>query len=125
MDIFNRMGEELGNMGTEFVKLTKDATDTAKQHAAIISEKSRINEQYRFLGETLYKVYKDDQEMREILGEDFVEAFEKIAQSRQKIAEAKEAIAQNKGGTVCPDCGGVVSKDSVFCNKCGRKVQDD
>lgn len=122
MDIFNKMGEELGNMGAEFVKLTKDATDTAKQHATIVSEKSRINEQYRIMGETLYRVYKDDTEMMEILGDDFSNAFEVIECSKQKIAEAKENIAKNKGGTICPDCGNVVPKDSSFCNKCGRTM---
>lgn len=122
MDIFNKMGEELSNMGTEFVKLTKDATDTAKRHAMIVSENSKISEQYRIIGETLYKVYKDDEEMKEILGQDFEDSFDKIECSLQKITEAKDSIAQNKGGTVCPECGNIVSKDSSFCNKCGRKM---
>ncbi|MFA9464283.1 MAG: hypothetical protein ACERKN_08295 [Velocimicrobium sp.] len=122
MDIFNKMSEELSNMGSEFVKLTKDATDTAKQHATIVSENSKISEQYRIIGESLYNEYKDDVEMKEILGEDFVEAFVKIEYSMQKIVQAKESIAQNKGGILCPDCGNTVSKASAFCNKCGRKM---
>ncbi len=122
MDIFNKMGEELSNMGSEFVKLTKDATDTAKQHATVISENSKITEQYRIIGETLYKVFKDDEEMKQILGEDFQDAFRKIENSKQKIAESKDTIAQNKGGTICPDCGNIVLKESLFCNRCGRKM---
>ncbi|MDK2808519.1 MAG: hypothetical protein PWP24_1255 [Clostridiales bacterium] len=122
MDIFSKMGEELSNMGSEFVKLTKDATDSAKQHAIIVSENGKISEQYRVIGEMIYRQYKEDGEMREILGEDFTEAFERIDFSMEKIAQAKEVIAQNKGGIVCPDCGNTVSKSSAFCNQCGRKM---
>lgn len=122
MDIFNRFGEELANMGSEFVRLTKDASDTAKQHAIIVSENGKINEQFRLIGEVLFKKFRDDAEVMEILGSEFSECFERIQDAKERIVFAKDNIAQNKGGFVCPDCGNIVTKDSSFCNKCGKMM---
>ena len=96
MDIFSKVGEELENAGAELVRVTRNAADSARWHATIVSEKSKISEQCRKLGEALYRRCKEDEEMKEILGEDFVKAMEAIDASRQKIAEAKDNFEQKR-----------------------------
>ncbi|MEG1457702.1 MAG: hypothetical protein RR056_07480 [Acetivibrio sp.] len=122
VDIFNKMGEELSNMGSEIVKMTKDASDSAKQHGIILSENGKIDNQYHMLGELLYRSCKEDEEILELLGSEFSSCVEKIEKSKKRMEAAKEAIAQNKGGTICSDCGNTVSQGSSFCNKCGKMM---
>lgn len=122
MDIFNKVGEELTNMGNDIVKLTKDVSSNAKLHAEITAENGKINEQLRFIGEWFYQKYKEDPYGLEHLEAEIGKSFAKIKASENKILEAKEAIARNKGGVVCPDCGNTMPKGSSFCNKCGRSM---
>lgn len=96
MDIFNKVTEEMENVGAEVIRVTKDATESAKLHAAIVSEKSKLSEQYRNIGQLLYRLYGEDEEMREILGEDFTKAFDIIDQSKERIMHAKEKLEKRK-----------------------------
>ncbi len=132
MDFFNRMNEELdkvcgelANIGTEFAKATKDATENASLHTQIMSEEAKIKEQYRVIGEIFYKECEGDAERMEVLSDAYREAFEKISVSKWKIDNAKEAIAKNKGAVCCPECGANIDKDAAFCSKCGKKVKED
>ena len=131
MDFFNRMNEELDkvcleltSIGTEFAKVTKDATENASLHAQIMSEEGKIREQYRIIGEMFYKECEGDAERMEVLSDAYREAFEKISVSKWKIENAKESIAKNKGAVCCPECGANVDKDALFCSKCGKKVKE-
>lgn len=132
MDFFNRMNEELdkvcgelANIGSEFAKVTKDATENASLHTQIMSEEAKIREQYRVIGEIFYKECDGDAERMEVLSDAYREAFEKISVSKWKIDNAKETIAKNKGTSCCPECGANIAKDAVFCSKCGKRVNGD
>ena len=132
MDFFYRMNEEidkvcveLANIGSEFAKATKDATENAGLHAQVVSEESKIKEQYRVIGELFYKECEGDSERMEMLSDAYREAFEKISISKWKIDNAKETIAKNKGAACCPECGANVDKAAAFCSKCGKKVKAD
>lgn len=132
MDFFDRMNEEwdrvceeLANVGSEFARATKDATENAGLHTRIVAEEGKIREQYRVIGELFYKECNGDKEQLEQLSDAYREAFEKIAVSEWKIENAKETIARNKGAVCCPGCGANVDKAAVFCSKCGRKVKMD
>ena len=132
MDFFNRMNEELdkvcgelANVGSELAKVTKDVTENAGLHAQIVSEESKIREQYRIIGELFYKECEDDSERMELLSDAYREAFERISISKWKIDNAKETIAKNKGVACCPECGANVDKSASFCSKCGKKVKAD
>lgn len=122
MDLFNKVGEEITNMGNDIVKITKDVSNNAKLQASIVAENNKINEQLRMIGEWFYQKYKDDPYGLEIIDESIGNSIHKIKTSEKKILEAKEAIARNKGGVVCPDCQNTMPKGSSFCNKCGRSM---
>ena len=132
MDFFNRMNEELdrvceelANVGSELAKVTKDVTENASLHAQIVSEESKIREQYRIIGEMFYNECEGDIEVMETIADAYREAFEKISVSKWKIDNAKETIAKNKGVACCPECGANVEKSASFCSKCGKKVKAD
>ncbi len=120
MDFFEKMGEELTNFGNDVVRVTKDVSETAKLHGAVLAENNKINEQLRMIGEIVYEKYKADPEKTEELGEEVGDCFFRIGQSEEKILEAKNKLAKNKGGTLCPQCGNTVPKGSSFCNNCGK-----
>ncbi len=132
MDFFNRMNEELdkvcgelANIGSEFAKVTKDATENASLHTQIMSEEAKIREQYRIIGEIFYKECEGNAERMEVLSDAYREAFEKISVSQWKIDNARESIAKNKGTVCCPKCGVNVDKSAAFCSKCGNKLRED
>ena len=129
MDFFNRMNEELdkvcgelANIGSEFAKVTKDATENASLHTQIMSEEAKVREQYRVIVEMFYNECEGNAERMEVLSDAYREAFEKISVSKWKIDNAKETIAKNKGTASCPECGASVDKTAAFCSKCGKKV---
>ena len=131
MDFFNRINEELdkvcdelANIGSEFAKATKEATENASLHTQVVSEEAKIREQYRVIGEIFYNECEGDAEKMEVLSDAYREAFEKISISKWKIENAKESIAKNKGAVCCPECGANVDKNALFCSKCGKKIKE-
>lgn len=53
--------------------------------------------------------------------------FEEPMKALKETAERKEALFKKKlalqGQRMCENCGNVLSIDSLFCNKCGEKLE--
>ncbi len=53
--------------------------------------------------------------------------FEEPMKALKEIAERKETLLRKKlalqGQRMCENCGNVLSLDSLFCNKCGEKLE--
>lgn len=123
MDFFDKMGEELNQMGNDLIRMTKETAEGAKLRAGIAAEKGRMLDYYRVLGEQLYQKYKDDESALESMGEIFVTTVQSLKASEEQIKKYKEELVLKKGGVLCPSCGAMVDQGASFCQECGCSMK--
>lgn len=115
MDIFetlDKVGETVVNQSKLAAKKAKEVTENVKVANRIFEEEKKIKEAFITIGKIYYQEHKDMPE------EAYVAAF-------RVIEESQETIAELKGVDICSNCGAQVDKVSVFCDKCGEKLDKE
>lgn len=118
----------------DFIKnITKKVTETAKVAAKksgemveltklkmnISSEEDKIEKEYAQMGKIVFEAF----ERGEKVGDEFEAHCEKIVSYRENIKAMKDQILKLKNIKVCPECGGEVESEALFCPKCGTKQE--
>ncbi|MBQ9975174.1 MAG: hypothetical protein IJP16_01575 [Clostridia bacterium] len=106
----------------DFIDKTKDfatgAFNTAKLHAKIIAEETKIRELYYKLGREYYYDLEndvDDISGLEVLCEDIKQRLAKIATMKKKLESCEHL-------KTCASCGAVNPDKNQFCGKCGGRL---
>ncbi|MCR4998741.1 MAG: zinc-ribbon domain-containing protein [Lachnospiraceae bacterium] len=112
MDIIDRIGETITQVGNAAGQKAKDVSEYAKLTSELHSLEKKQQDLFLELGKRFFEENMDSKD-------EAVEALKEIAAD---VDHLKEQIAGLKGGDSCPSCGAVVPKGSKFCNSCGAKL---
>ena len=113
MDILDRIGETITQVGNVAGQKAKDVSEFAKLTSELRSLEKKQMDLYVELGRKYFEEHGDSKEEE-------VEALKEIAAD---VGHLKEQIAGLRGGDACPSCGAVVPKGSKYCNNCGTKLE--
>lgn len=100
-------------------KKTNEAVNTGKQKFDIASIESKRAKDFEQLGMLYFDTVKDT----EIENDSIRALVEEIKNKNDKIKELKTEINNTKNKRICPQCGAVIDKYSVFCSVCGTKLE--
>lgn len=114
MSIFNQIGKKISDAGQETAVKAKNFTEIAKFNTKISDIEDRISILFLELGKEYYEMNKYDEYSSEKIKE--------INAAYSEISYYQEQIKKIKGIEKCPNCGGEISNDSMFCNFCGTKI---
>lgn len=119
MDFFEKVGDTITVKSKEIAKKAKEVADVAKLSSQVSSEKDKINKNYIEIGRAYYNAHLQDEnyEYEGLCGE--------ITASMDKITELKKEIQTLKGTKLCESCGAELSKDSLYCSSCGKRVEEE
>lgn len=104
--------EIIGRKSGEMLEITKIKLDMA-------SEKDKLEELYEEIGKAVYDTYKKG----ELQFPEVADKCKLIDDIHYRIRRLKQKIAEIKGGSICRDCGEVVSPTQRYCHQCGRKLE--
>lgn len=93
--------------------------DISKLKFNASSIKGEINKKYQIVGETLYK----SKYSSPVAQEEIDKQLEEIKALNDDLSAVMELIATAKNLMICPECGSVIANDSLYCCKCGKKVE--
>lgn len=119
MAFWEDFSETISLKGKEMADKAKNFTDIASLRGQIVSYENTILRYYREIGRAYYEAHKDD------LEKEFPEQMDAIMKSENMIKELEKRISELRGTRKCSSCGSDVPDDSVFCPKCGSKMEDD
>jgi len=119
MALWEDFSETISMKSKEMADKAKVFTDIANLKGQIVSYENTVLRNYREIGRAYYDAHKDD------LTKEFPIEMENIAEAKLKITDLKKKISDLKGTKECPSCGSDIPVDSVFCSKCGHKVDDE
>lgn len=102
-----------------FSKKAGNVFDISKLKFNASTIRGEINKNCQELGEMVY-TSKDGKEV----SEDLINAkVEEIKNLKTDLAAINELLAAAKNLMICPVCSAVIAQDSLFCNKCGTKME--
>lgn len=110
-DEFSQKARVLASAATE---KAKEAADSAKISAAILSEQRELDRNYRAIGEWFVSEFEGE------VPDAVADLVTAVNNSRQRIAQLQESRQRTEGGRECPLCGAVSS--GKFCPQCGAPM---
>ncbi len=119
MAFWEEFSETISMKGKEMADKAKNFTDIASLRGQIVSYENTILRYYREIGRAYYEAHKED------LTKEFPEQMDAIINAEKMIKDLEKRISELRGTQKCVSCGNDVPDDSVFCPKCGAKMEDD
>ena len=117
MDVFEKIGDTIVNVGKDVSSKAKELSGVAKLKMDIRSKEEFVEKQYALIGKKYFETHKDD----DIL--DYGECSS-IEEALQSIKEMKKQLMELKGVKRCDKCGAEIPEGTNFCGRCGAKVDD-
>ncbi|QOV20109.1 zinc ribbon domain-containing protein [Blautia liquoris] len=117
-DFFSHLGKTLTDTAKNVGEKTDEFISVQKLRSQQSSLESKINKDYKLIGELVYQKYVNG----EPYSEDLAALCREIMQTQSDITDLKDKIADRKGQTICPVCGAAVPKDADYCMKCGSPI---
>ena len=142
---FNKIKE----MGLEYAEKGKNAAmdlaEKGKTQAMIVSEQGKLLKAQRQLGALVYSLAKGKEENQPLVDK-YIEMIDTIEQEIARLkasltpveaAEVDDTVHEDEPAVepetpaaetapeehrTCPQCGAPVSKEALFCNKCGAQL---
>lgn len=123
MGFFDSVKDIAGKFGESVERGAKTVSDNSKKFAEknkikreLSSIESSINNDYIVLGKAMFEKICNDTDS------EFAETISGIKEKNQKLEELKNTLMSLEDKSSCPNCGAQISKDQVFCDKCGQKI---
>jgi len=110
------MEEGLEKLG----KKSETLVETTKVKLQISQLQKEVGEKQKELGALYYTLYKQESDEKEPLEKICLEIMEL---EKKILALEQEMGKKDSDSLICPKCNTVNSKNSMFCNNCGEKIQ--
>lgn len=95
--------------------------DSSKQKLAAAELRGEINKKLKELGALTYKAQVSSVDC----SEDISRVVSEITELKENLDTINQNLASAKNQKKCPQCGANVPKNSLFCNICGAKLEDE
>lgn len=118
MAFFEELSKTLTDTGKGVATKAKALTETIQLRTQISTEKGKLEEAYAAIGKIYYENVREPEEAYEKL-------YEAVKASRERIAALEIELTQAEGSKICAVCGAKVSKDSLYCGKCGAPIEEE
>lgn len=119
MNFWENIGETITTKGKEVADKAKNLTDIASLKGQIATCESTIQKNYKDIGREYFESHKNDEES------EYEAQFFAIKNAMTAIEELKKKINEIKGTRHCNHCNEDVPANSIFCPKCGVKLEDE
>lgn len=119
MAFWEDFGGTISMKGKEMADKAKNLTDIASLKGQIVSYENALSRNYKELGRVYYEAHKDDFE------KEFPDQMEAVENAERMIEDLEKRIGELKGTKRCESCGNDVADDSVYCPKCGVKLENE
>lgn len=117
MAFFDEIGKKISYTGQEAVKQTRIMANVAKYNGNISALERRMQEIFLQLGRQYFQDHQNE------LNAEYATQVSEVNKCLKEIEELRDKIQQEKGVTICSQCGAEVSNNSAFCSSCGAKVE--
>lgn len=95
--------------------------DISKLRISAADLNNEISKRFEVLGRMIYDAKKAGNESNDLV----TECIAAIDDLYEQLDAVNEQLVQMRNKLVCKDCGAENSQDSVFCSRCGSKLDKE
>ena len=121
MAFFDDLTKALTEAVDTTVKGAEKLGGQAKLKYQIMTQKKELEKLYASIGKMNYEAFKAGTDNSENL----TEAYAKVENLLAAIAALEADAAKAANCKICPECGEKLSKETIFCHKCGTQQEID
>lgn len=131
-EFLENLGKKISETADVVGKTAEDVFDNVSQRTGEVIEEQKLKSKVRSLkkenraaflemGQKLYEDFKAGY----LENVAFADVCREIEERDETILEYQKQIAEVKGYELCSKCHAHIRPDTVYCPKCGTKVQDE
>ncbi len=120
MDIFESVVNGTKAAADTVAKTSKDVIEVSRLRFNAAELTGEINKKYEALGRLVYDARMDSTDVSDMIDE----CISNINDAYRRLDEVNEKIATTMKRRRCSSCSAVNSKDALYCNRCGRRMDD-
>ncbi len=120
-EIFDDVVVNAKAAATAVSKKASGVYDVSKHKITAAELRGEINKKLKDLGAITYKVQVHGLD----LSSEIQVLVSEITDLKESLAVINEHIASAKNQRKCPNCDAAIPKNSLFCNICGAKLDND
>jgi len=116
-EISKKVGDTASSTYNTVADKSGKLIEDTKMRLAISDKQADIEQVYKEIGETVYNMYKDGEDV----GKAFCKEAKKVDALKEEIENMNVKILYNKGLRRCDNCNETIALDSSYCTNCGDK----
>jgi len=118
MALFENLGKKIGEAAQTAAKKSGELVEVTKLSMNISSEEDKIQKLYAKIGKGVYQSFCSGSPVPE----EFKGDCEAVRTHEETIKNLRAKILEVKNLKICKGCGAEVEINTVFCSKCGTKL---
>ena len=119
--MFGNIKQKVGQTGRDAIQKTKNLVDENRINSLISEKESAEALLLRELGSAYYDKYSHS--IAEVAEPEFAKLMQDIAAGREAIQSYKAQINKIRNIVICDACRIELPYDSLFCRKCGQRIE--
>lgn len=119
MSVFDDIIIGAKSLTSEFTDKTSKFASISKLRITAAELSGEINKRYEALGRIVYEAQKAENDITEMTAE----CVKGIDALYTRLDDINAKIATLRDKKYCPSCGAVVEMNSIYCSRCGNRVE--
>ncbi len=120
MDIIDNVVNSTLNAANAVSRTSKNLIEISRLRLNAAELNSEIAKKYEALGRLVYDAHIDSIDVSDMISE----CVENINAAYRRLDEVNEKIATTMKRRRCSSCSAVNSKDALYCNRCGKRMDN-
>ncbi len=120
MDIIDNVVNSTLTAANTVSKTTRNIVEISRLRLNAAELNGEINKKYEALGRLVYEAHMDSADVTDMV----TECVENINAAYRRLDEVNEKIATTMKRRRCSSCSAVNSKDALYCNRCGKRMDN-
>ncbi len=120
MDIIDNVVNGTLNAANAVTKTSKSIIEISRLRLNAAELNGEINKRYEALGRLVYDAQMDSSDVSDMIKE----CVDNINDAYRRLDEVNEKIATTMKRRRCSSCSAVNSKDALYCNRCGKRMDN-
>jgi hypothetical protein len=119
MSVFDKFTSKVSDTAKAAARKSGELVEVTKLNAAINQESEKIEKGYKAIGKIIFEKYTNGNKFTD----DIKAICDEIDEINSSIQGMRDRVNDLKNIILCKNCGNELEEETIYCPKCGVKVE--